>query len=217
LIIGSLKDLFTQTRAAILASCRRVLRRSAQASLGSLGYDLQLIRRGKYQSETSKCRARLAPYCVGYGLDLGPGGDPITESAVRIDLPEPYSRVGALPVQLGGDASDLYWFRDGVLDFVYSSHLLEDYEDPKVVLIEWLRVLRPGGNLVIFCPDEQVFRAHCIKTGQPYNHHHKLADFSLEKVKAILLDIGETTCIHERAIIDIYSWELVAQKHRCTS
>ena len=39
-------------------------------------------------------------------------------------------------------AKDLYWFRDGVLDYVYSSHLLEDYVDTEAVLREWLRVLR---------------------------------------------------------------------------
>ena len=53
-----------------------------------------------WQSETSKCRARLAPYCTGCGVDLGLGGDPITLHAVRVDLPEPYSHVGTLPVQL---------------------------------------------------------------------------------------------------------------------
>src|SRR3954451_8769285 len=69
-----------------------------------------------WQSETSKCRARLAPHCTRYGVDLGPGGDPITPHAIRVDLPQPYSHVGSLPVQLGGDAENLYWFRDGVLD-----------------------------------------------------------------------------------------------------
>ena len=125
-----------------------------------------------WQSETSKCRARLAPYCTGCGVDLGPGGDPITPHAIRVDLPHPYSHVGTLPVQLSGKAENLYWFRDGVLDFVYSSHLLEDYPDTEAVLREWLRVLKPLGNLIIFCPDEQVYRKHCDATGQPYNTHH---------------------------------------------
>ena len=52
------------------------------------------------QSETSKCRARLAPHCSGSGVDLGPGGDPITPHAIRVDLPHPYAHVGTLPVQL---------------------------------------------------------------------------------------------------------------------
>jgi ubiquinone/menaquinone biosynthesis C-methylase UbiE len=113
---------------------------------------------------------------------------------------------------LGGDATDLHWFRDGVLDYVYSSHLLEDFSDTEKVLREWLRVLKAGGNLVIFCPDEQIYRAHCRETGQIYNENHKHADFSLQKVKAVLLRIGVVKIIHENTLVDIYSWELVAQK-----
>jgi SAM-dependent methyltransferase len=165
-----------------------------------------------YRSETSKCRDRLAPYCVGYGLDLGFGGDPITPSAIRVDMPTPYAYTGDFGVQLGGKAEDLYWFRDGVLDFIYSSHLLEDYVDTEVVLREWLRVLRPGGRLVIFCPDEQVYRRHCAATGQPYNTCHVHADFSLDKVKGHLERIGGTRVIHEIPLVDIYSWDLVSEK-----
>jgi SAM-dependent methyltransferase len=165
-----------------------------------------------YTSETSRCRARLAPYCEGYGLDLGFGGDPITPSAIRVDLPTPYAYTGDHPVQLGGKAEDLHWFRDGALDYVYSSHLLEDYVDTEAVLREWLRVLRPGGRLIIFCPDEQVYRRHCAETGQPYNPHHVHADFSLEKVKGHLGRIGGTRVIHEAPLIDVYSWELVCEK-----
>ena len=103
-----------------------------------------------YQSETSRCRYRLAPYCVGYGLDLGFGGDPITPSAIRMDMPTPYAYTGEYTVQLGGKAEDLYWFRDGVLDFVYNSHLLEDYVDTESVLREWLRPghRRPADHLL---------------------------------------------------------------------
>jgi SAM-dependent methyltransferase len=165
-------------------------------------------------SETDKCRARLAPYCVGYGLDLGFGGDPITKHAIRVDMPQPYKIVGRvpLPVQLGGHAEDLYWFRDGVLDFVYSSHLLEDFEDTEAVLREWLRVLRPGGRLIIYCPDEQVYRTHCRTTGQQPNSHHVHADFSLRYVKAILDRMGMTEVMYEKNLVDIYSWELVHAK-----
>jgi predicted SAM-dependent methyltransferase len=167
---------------------------------------------GKYSSETSKCRPRLLPFCAGYGLDLGFGGDPISPRAIRVDSPQPYADTGDAPVQLGGDASHLHWFRDGVLDYVYSSHLLEDFSDTATVLREWLRVLKPGGHLIIYCPDEQVYRAHCARTGQMYNQNHKHADFSLQKVKDLLRDIGGVKFIHEDPLVDIYSWELVAQK-----
>jgi predicted SAM-dependent methyltransferase len=165
-----------------------------------------------YISETSKCRARLAPYCTGYGLDLGFGGDPITPHAIRMDFPQPYAYTGDHMVQLGGSAENLFWFRDGVLDFVYSSHLLEDYQDTETVLREWLRVLRPAGRLIIFCPDERVYRRHCLNTGQTVNTHHVHADFSLAFTKAVLDRIGNTQVIYENPLVDIYSWDLVCEK-----
>ncbi|HUL52738.1 MAG TPA: class I SAM-dependent methyltransferase, partial [Opitutaceae bacterium] len=165
-----------------------------------------------YSSETSKCRARLAPYCTGCGVDVGCGGDPILPQALRVDLPQPYARYSDLPVQLGGDASQLRWFADGQLDFVFSSHVLEDFADTRTVLREWLRVLRPGGRLVLYCPDEQVYRAHCAATGQPYNQHHVHADFSLAFVKRALDGLGPLRILYEAALVEIYSWELVVEK-----
>ncbi|WP_051189766.1 methyltransferase domain-containing protein [Daejeonella oryzae] len=164
------------------------------------------------QSETSKCRNRLAPYCIGYGLDLGFGGDPITSSAIRMDFPLPYTHVGDYPVQLGGQAENLYWFNDNVLDYVYSSHLLEDFQDTEKILREWLRVIKPGGKLIIFCPDEQRFRIHCKETGQPYNTAHVHEFFSLKYVITLLEKIGETKVIYQADNVDIYSWDLVCEK-----
>lgn len=166
----------------------------------------------KWPSETSKCRERLASYCTGYGADLGFGGDPIVAHAIRVDLPSPYTSVGAFPVQLGGAAEDLHWFRDGALDFIYSSHLLEDYENTTEVLAEWLRVIKPGGLLLIYCPDEQRFREHCRSTGQPYNSNHKLEHFSLDYVKHCLTKLEELDIVHELPRAEIYSWDLVVRR-----
>jgi predicted SAM-dependent methyltransferase len=196
----------------------RLLRAAArmlglEAAGRGLYHRLQQARRPAWRSETSKCRPRLAPYCTGYGVDLGFGGDPIVPHAIGVDLPQPYTHVGARPVQLGGDATRLTWFADGVLDFVYSSHLLEDFVAVGPVLAEWLRVLKPGGRLIIFCPDEQVFRRHCAATGQPYNEHHVHADFSLAFVKRELAALGQPhRIVHEVALVDLYSWELVIEK-----
>jgi hypothetical protein len=61
-------------------------------------------------------------YCTGSGLDIGFGGVPIAEQAIRVDQPTAYANTGTYPVQLGGDATKLRWFADGTFDFVYSSH-----------------------------------------------------------------------------------------------
>ncbi len=138
--------------------------------LSSRGFTLRRL--PTYQSETSKCRHRLGKYCIGNGVDVGFGGDPINDTAIRIDLPSPYACAGHYGVQLGGDATSLYWFNDNVLDYVFSSHLLEDFDDVEAVCREWLRVLKPGGKLVIFCPDEKAYREHCLRLGHELNPHH---------------------------------------------
>jgi SAM-dependent methyltransferase len=142
-----------------------------------------------YSSETSKCRERLAPFCVGYGADIGFGGGPIVEAAIRIDYPKPYAQTGMYSVQLGGDATRLHWFADGVLDYIYSSHLLEDFADTKAVLAEWLRVLEPAGRLILYCSDQRDYEAYCVSRGLSPNLHHAHADFSLRKVQKILADM----------------------------
>ena len=165
-----------------------------------------------YSSETSKCRERLAPFCVGYGADIGFGGGPIVEAAIRIDYPKPYAQTGMYSVQLGGDATRLHWFADGVLDYIYSSHLLEDFADTKAVLAEWLRVLEPAGRLILYCSDQRDYEAYCVSRGLSPNLHHAHADFSLRKVQKILADIGGTTEIYSCDLVDDYSWEIVVQK-----
>jgi hypothetical protein len=75
--------------------------------------------------------------------------------------------------------------------------------------------LKPGGRLILFCPDEQVYRAHCQRTNQPYNAKHKLADFSLVKIKSILATIGMTKVLYENCLVDDYSWDLVVEKVDC--
>jgi glycosyltransferase involved in cell wall biosynthesis/predicted SAM-dependent methyltransferase len=165
-------------------------------------------------SETSNCRDRLIKYCQGYGLDIGYGGDPITPSAITVDLPIPYTNVGNHPLNLGGDARSLYWFNSNVLDYVFSSHLLEDFEDTEGVLREWIRVLKVGGYLILFCPDEQIYREHCRKTGQDYNLAHKISNFGLAYIKEILLDkFPNMEIVHENPLVDVYSFELVAKKN----
>lgn len=170
-----------------------------------------------YNSETSTCRERLAKFCVGNGLDIGAGGDAFIPNAICIDrAPGDPSRAntGTSPTHLVGDAWKLHWFSDGVLDFVASSHTLEDAQDTESVLREWIRVLKPGGHLVLFLPDEQVYRAHCKRTGQPYNFAHQHSEFSLRYVQEILDRIGQTKTVHALWPVpnNAYSFDLVVQK-----
>ena len=90
--------------------------------------------------------------------------------------------------------------------------MLEDFLDVEGILVEWIRVLKPNGHLIIFCPDEQVYRKHCDATGQSYNEHHHYENFSLQFVKEILVRVGGVRVIHENPLVDGYSWEMVCVK-----
>jgi predicted SAM-dependent methyltransferase len=210
--VTTLEDTFLNVKRRFKSMIRSGLLRTLKVGSSRLGLELRPVNKHAYRSETSRCRGRLQAYCAGSGVDIGFGGDPITDHAIRVDLPHPYAFTGDASVQLSGDARCLEWFNSGVLDFVYSSHLLEDFADTTEVLTEWLRVLKTGGHLIIFCPDEQAYRQHCIRTNQTYNTHHVHANFSIRFVKEILQNIGTVQVVHECPLVDDYSWELVCRK-----
>jgi uncharacterized protein (TIGR02246 family) len=168
------------------------------------------------RSETSKARPRLSRFCQGNGVDLGYGGDPIVPSAITMDLPTPYTKLGDHPQNLPGDARDLYWFKNNALDYVYASHLLEDFppQETVPVLREWLRVIKVGGFLVLYGPDEPAYRAHCKKKGQVPNAAHKMDNFGLRYLKGVLERNfpGQYSVVHETELIDVYCFDLVIRK-----
>jgi len=126
-------------------------------------------------SETSKYRYITVPYCTGVGLDIGSAGDPVVPWAIQIDLPDPYCPpFSDSPIQIRGDGSRLSWFTHESLDFVYSSHLIEDFAEfewPRL-LREWTWVLKPGGHLIILAPEKGRW-LEAVKRGQPPNDAHK--------------------------------------------
>jgi predicted SAM-dependent methyltransferase len=55
-----------------------------------------------------------------------------------------------------GDARDLSRFADGAFTEIYASHVLEHFDFQgavQAVLVEWHRILAPGGQLLISVPD----------------------------------------------------------------
>lgn len=134
-----------------------------------------------YASETEKYLHLTRKYCQGVGVDVGSQGSPVVPWAINFDLPgEEFHKYNSNqppkgPIQLHGHADKLP-FDHNSLDFVYSSHLIEDFQDWWPLLREWVRVLKPGGNLVILVPDKKLWDA-AIAAGQPPNCAHKHESF----------------------------------------
>ncbi len=146
----------------------------------------------KYQSETSTCRGYLKKWCVGNGIDIGAGGDAIVPRAICIDREDGAASradTGDSPTHIVADMADLYMFADNALSWAFSSHALEDAYDTVGVLNEWVRVVKPGGHIILFLPDEQTYRAYCAKTGHPYNGAHVHSHFSLQYIKECVAKI----------------------------
>lgn len=145
-----------------------------------------------YLSETAKYRHLTRPFCFirqdgldgdkvpvdpGCGIDIASQGDPVVPWAMQLDLPLDEFNVYCSnhpakgPIQLRGHADKLP-FDSESLDFVYSSHLLEDYLDWTPVLAEWVRVLKVGGCLIVLIPEKTLW-AEAIAAGQTPNCAHK--------------------------------------------
>ena len=116
----------------------------------------------------------VSRYFVGNGIDIGCGPDPVGQYA------EQFPRMGSvrnwdLP---DGDAQYLESVEDNLFDFVHSSHCLEHMQDPKIALTHWLRVLKPGGHLVVVVPDEDLYEQGQFPS--EFNFDHKWT-FTLHK------------------------------------
>jgi len=106
-------------------------------------------------------------YFVGDGLDVGSGNDPLSRVAALF----PRIRSITLFDRPDGDAQFLAKHPDHQFDFLHSSHCLEHLRDPFEALRNWVRVVRPGGHLVVLIPDEDLYEQGVWPS--TYNLEHK--------------------------------------------
>lgn len=92
-------------------------------------------------------------YFCGNGLDIGGKPDPL---ALYVELFPLVTDLRTWDLE-DGDAQYLASVEDATYAFVHSSHCLEHLHDPIEGLKHWLRVLKPGGYLVITVPDEDLY------------------------------------------------------------
>ena len=128
-------------------------------------------------NEARKIVWELIPYARGKVLDIGCGAYKALPHFTGVDNGHHWGLQG---IDIASDADDLSRFADASHDAVFSSHLLEHihYEEVPAVLKEWMRVVKVGGYLMLYLPDE----AQYPKVGHPHaNADHKW-DVSFDKV-----------------------------------
>jgi len=137
--------------------------------------------RRPHRSETAKVRHLVVDYCRGRGCDIGFGGDKIVkQDCIGIDYAQPYTNTGQDVVDIACDViREKIPVPNDTFDYVYSSHMIEDVEDTNAVLREFIRILKPGGNLILVFPDQPKYEKYCRRTGQPLNMCHVHADMGL--------------------------------------
>jgi ubiquinone/menaquinone biosynthesis C-methylase UbiE len=141
-----------------------------------------------YPSETSKIRHLVLPWCIGKGCDIGFGGDKIVKvNCDGIDYEAPYAYTGKdkvdIPCKVGIERLPVV---ENTYDYVYSSHLIEDFENTSDILIDFIRVLKTNGYLILVFPDQPAYEKHCLKTGQTLNTHHVHKSMGLQFMLEVL-------------------------------
>jgi len=107
--------------------------------------------------EASKIRWELVPYMRGRALDIGCGAYKVFPHFVGVDNGHHWGNRGV--DEMIKTAEDLGVFASESCDFVFSSHLLEHIEPTGVpkALSEWMRVLKKGGHMALYLPDEDEY------------------------------------------------------------
>jgi SAM-dependent methyltransferase len=102
---------------------------------------------------------------AGKGIDIGCGPDPVTPEACRFDLEH-------------GDANVISQYVKEQFDFVYSSHCLEHMHNPRTTILDWWKLVKPGGHLFVVVPDEDLYEQGVFPSR--FNPDHK-ATFTISK------------------------------------
>lgn len=116
-------------------------------------------RRGKFKE------SRLAHrFCKGEGLEIGGSAhNPFGLKTKNVDFTkemtifkeEEIRRCGeSMPVDIEAPG-DKIPLPDESQDFVVSSHVLEHFPDPMTALLEWYRLVKPGGIIFMIVPHKE--------------------------------------------------------------
>ena len=179
--------------------------------------------------ESSKVRWELVPYFHGRVLDIGCGPYKAFPHFIGVDNGHHWGMIGA---DVKCEAQDLSLFSSQSCNVVYSSHLLEHipYEDVPAVLTEWCRIVKQGGYVILYLPDEAQYPAVGHKNANPdhrwnVNHDKVLAAMEAQKRGWDLIDYQVRSETDEYSLFFVFkltagsahtfSWKLPKPEKTC--
>lgn len=154
-------------------------------------------------NEASKIRWECVPYFRGRVLDIGCGQYKTFPHWTGCDNGGVWGMRG---VDVMIDADDLSIFASGSCDGVFSSHLLEHipYDQVPKVLNEWCRVVKDGGHILLYLPDENQYP----KIGEEGSNPDHKWNVNRDKVVAAMESVNrgwDLVDYQERSESDEYS------------
>ena len=151
-------------------------------------------------AETIRIKDFVLPYLDldESGCDLGCGNDKIHPEAIGMDIH-------------GSDVDcnllEGIPFDDHHFGWVYSSHLIEDFEDTEFILKEMVRILKDRGKLIIYMPHKDYYPNIGTKGANPSHKH----DFYPEEILTILRKITKFKLIKCESYKTLYSFLIIAE------
>lgn len=152
-------------------------------------------------------------YCVGKGLEIGGAAhNPFGLNTLNVDFTDSMETEfkkeevrrcgGALKVDIIA-CGDNIPLPDGSQDFVVSSHVLEHFPNPIKALLEWDRLIRPGGIIFMIVPHkERTFDKHQARTAL----QHLIEDFLSDNKAFHENPTGHDHCWITEDILALVNW-----------
>ena len=144
--------------------------------------ELQNVARAEFEKFLKKWTIRENRYMNG--VDVGCGTARIDDMIVSVDQQPDYRYAHA---QIVWDCRNLDIFADNALDFIFSSHCLEDFENIKDVFYAWWRKLKPDGLMLLLLPDMETGRYPAVDDprGNPSHRTNTGKNFVLSMLETL--------------------------------
>jgi len=147
---------------------------------------------------------QVIQYTKGVGIDIGCGLNKIHSVAIGIDSQLSDKDFGypfGANIKLAkiDDRLSLPWFNDKSLDFVFSSHCLEHFSKPNVIIQEASRLLKAGGYLVLILPDMRFYPKKDKFGANPDHKWDCSPQILIDKINSIAsFDTIQIDTLHEK-------------------